>query len=168
MPADDLDRFCDKNPGCPLHGQRGADNLFGRRPRRQGEPPVAGLQRLQGPLLRVQGDPAVQVQAPSREVLSIPEHLADGCDIRQTARLVGVTKDAVTRPALLAGRHAKADDDEFVGFSPPRASKSSSMRSGPSSGRSRATATPATRPTITVGTTGITAPTTRTTDSCWR
>jgi hypothetical protein len=50
--------------------------------------------------------------------LAVLEHLAEGCGVRQTARLVGVNKDTVTRLALLAGDHAKATHDELVAFSP--------------------------------------------------
>lgn len=54
------------------------------------------------------GTPLFNSKLPHEKVLSILEHLADGCGIRQTARLVGVSKDTVTRLALFAGRHAKA------------------------------------------------------------
>jgi hypothetical protein len=56
---------------------------------------------------------------PHGKVLAILEHLAEGCGVRQTARLVGVNKDTVTRLALLAGQHAKATHDELVALSPP-------------------------------------------------
>ena len=55
---------------------------------------------------------------PHDKVLAVLEHLAEGCGVRQTARLVGVNKDTVTRLALLAGKHAKATQDELVAFSP--------------------------------------------------
>jgi transposase-like protein len=61
---------------------------------------------------------------PHDKVLAVMEHLAEGCGVRQTARLVGVNKDTVTRLALLAGKHAKDTHDELVAFSPrdPRGS----------------------------------------------
>jgi transposase-like protein len=55
---------------------------------------------------------------PHDKAMAIRQHLADGCGIRQTARLVGVSKDTVTRLALLAGHHAQATHDELVAFSP--------------------------------------------------
>jgi hypothetical protein len=55
---------------------------------------------------------------PHDKVLAILQHLAEGCGVRQTARLVGVNKDTVTRLALWAGQHAQATHDEWVAFSP--------------------------------------------------
>jgi hypothetical protein len=55
---------------------------------------------------------------PHDKVLAVLQHLAEGCGVRQTARLVGVNEDTVTRLALLAGKHAKATHDELVAFSP--------------------------------------------------
>ena len=52
------------------------------------------------------------------KVLAVLEHLAEGCGVRQTARLVGVNKDTATRLARLAGEHAKGTHDEVVAFSP--------------------------------------------------
>jgi transposase-like protein len=52
------------------------------------------------------------------------EHLAEGCGVRKTARLVGVHRDTVTRLSHLAGEHASQAHDELVAFSPqdPRSS----------------------------------------------
>lgn len=49
-----------------------------------------------------------------QKVLEVFAHLADGCGTRQTARLVGVDKDTVTRLAMRAGSHAVALHDERV------------------------------------------------------
>ena len=67
MPTDDLDRFCCQNPDCASLRPAGRRQPLGLRPLRQGPPPAALLQRLQGPVLRVQGDAAVQLQAPARQ-----------------------------------------------------------------------------------------------------
>ena len=64
------------------------------------------------------GTPLFNSKLPHDKVLAVLEHLAEGCGVRQTARLVGVNKDTVTRLALLAGQHAKATHDELVAFSP--------------------------------------------------
>jgi LacI family transcriptional regulator len=47
------------------------------------------------------------------------EHVAEGCGVRQTERLVGVHRDTVTRYIRKAGDHAKAAHDELVALSPP-------------------------------------------------
>jgi hypothetical protein len=51
-------------------------------------------------------------------LLAVLAHLAEGCGVRQTARLVGVGKDTVTRLARIAGDHARQLHDELVAFSP--------------------------------------------------
>jgi hypothetical protein len=45
---------------------------------------------------------------------AIASHLKEGCGIRKTARLVGVSKDGVTSIALRLGLHARAVHDERV------------------------------------------------------
>ena len=45
-------------------------------------------------------------------------HLAEGCGVRQTARLVRVTRKTVGRLARMVGPHAKALHEELVAFSP--------------------------------------------------
>jgi hypothetical protein len=111
MPADDLDRLCCRNAGCPRHGQRGAGNLsacgyFGKAHRR-----LLYRNVYKARFSEFEGTPLSNSRLPHEKVLSILEYLADGCGIRQTARLVGVSKDTVTRLALLAGCHAKAAHD---------------------------------------------------------
>ncbi len=64
------------------------------------------------------GTPLFNSKPPHGKVLAILEHRAEGCGVRQTARLVGVNKDTVARLALLAGEHAKGTHDELVAFSP--------------------------------------------------
>ncbi|MGH9169134.1 MAG: helix-turn-helix domain-containing protein [Acidimicrobiia bacterium] len=64
------------------------------------------------------GTPLFDSRLPPGAAESVLEHVAEGCGVRQTARLVGVNKDTVTRLALLAGGHAKATHDELVAFSP--------------------------------------------------
>ena len=45
---------------------------------------------------------------------AIAKHLAEGCGIRKTARLVGASKDGVTSIARRLGLHARALHDERV------------------------------------------------------
>jgi len=55
---------------------------------------------------------------PEEKVVSILEHLNEGCGVRQTERLVKVHRDTVMRYGRLAGDHAKDSHDELVAFSP--------------------------------------------------
>jgi transposase-like protein len=118
MPTDDLDRFCCHNPDCDAYGRRGGDNIlvidhFGRARHR-----LLYCRTCKARFSEFKGTPFFNSKPPHDKVTAILQHLADGCGIRQTARLVGVNKDTVTRLALLAGAHAKATHDELVAFSP--------------------------------------------------
>jgi len=116
---DDLSRFCCQNPECPQYGQRGLGNLTvcGR----------YGIDRQHRLLYcrtckyrysERKHTPLFDCRLPHEQVLDILKHLADGCGIRQTARLVGVAKDTVGRLAKVAGQHARQLHDELVAFSP--------------------------------------------------
>src|SRR5579884_1100120 len=118
MTVDDLSRFCCQNPDCPRNGERGAGNLsvcdrFARANHR-----LLYCNVCKARFSEFKGTPLFNSKLPHDKVLAILQHLADGCGTRQTARLVGVSKDTVTRLALLAGAHAKAAHDELVAFSP--------------------------------------------------
>ncbi len=57
---------------------------------------------------------------PEEKAVSVLEHIADGCGVRQTARLVKVHRDTVCRLNRQAGDHAARTHDEVVSVSPPR------------------------------------------------
>jgi transposase-like protein len=118
MPTDDLDRFCCQNPDRDAYGRRGGDNIlvidhFGKARHR-----LLYCRVCKARFSEFKGTPFFNSKLPHDKVLAVLEHLAEGCGIRQTGRLVGVNKDTVTRLALLAGRHAKETHDEVVAFSP--------------------------------------------------
>jgi transposase-like protein len=119
MPTDDLARFCCQNPECDSYGRRGEDTIlvidhFGKARHR-----LLYCKVCKARFSEFKGTPFFNSRLPHDKVLAVLEHLAEGCGVRQTARLVGVNKDTVTRLALLAGRHAKVTHDELVAFSPP-------------------------------------------------
>jgi hypothetical protein len=118
MPTDDLIRFCCQNPDCELYGRRGEDNIlvidhFGKALHR-----LLYCRACKARFSEFKGTPFFNSRLPHDKVLAVLEHLAEGCGVRQTARLVGVNKDTVTRLSLLAGRHAQDTHDELVAFSP--------------------------------------------------
>ena len=118
MSTDDLASFCCQNPECDAHGRRGGGNIlvidhFGKARHR-----LLYCRDCKARFSEFKGTPFFNSKLPHDKVLAILEHLAEGCGIRQTARLVGVNKDTVTRLALLAGRHAKDAHDDLVAFSP--------------------------------------------------
>ncbi len=118
MPTDDLNDFCCQNPRCDAHGLRGSGNIlvidhFGKARHR-----LLYCRACKARFSEFKGTPFFNSRLPHETVQAVLEHLAEGCGVRQTARLVGVNKDTVTRLALLAGRHAEAAHDESAAFSP--------------------------------------------------
>jgi transposase-like protein len=116
---DDLSRFCCLNPDCANYGRRAAGNLsvcmrYGRGRQYR----LLYCATCQARFSERKGTPLFGARLPSDKLLAVLAHLADGCGVRQTARLVGVGKNTVNRLSLLAGNHARQLHDELVGFSP--------------------------------------------------
>jgi transposase-like protein len=116
---DDLSRFCCLNPDCPDSGKRAAGNLsvcghYGKYQRR-----LLYCKRCKARFSERKGTPLFDSRLPPEKALGLLKHLADGCGVRQTGRLVGVNKNTAARYGLLAGRHARALHDELVALSPP-------------------------------------------------
>jgi LacI family transcriptional regulator len=116
---DDLRRFCCLNPDCPDHGRRDHGNLsvcmrYG--PKLQTR--LLYCKSCRARFSERKGTPLFGGHLSHEQTLSVLAHLADGCGIRQTARLTGVSKDTVTRLARRAGDHARRLHDEVAGFSP--------------------------------------------------
>jgi transposase-like protein len=117
---DDLSRFCCQNPDCPDYGLRGRGNLrvaFRYGPAKQRR--MLACRSCRHRFSERQGTPLFDSRLPPAKALDILRHLADGCGVRQTGRLVGVKHDTVTRFALRAGAQAQQLHDELVAFSPP-------------------------------------------------
>lgn len=119
---DDLSRFCCLNSDCPKHGKRGAGNLTVTS--RYGP----GKQRR---MLRCcvckdrfserKGTPFFNSNLPPEKLLSVLDHIREGCGVRQTGRLCEVNRGTVGRLSKLGGEHAADIHDEFVAFSPEHA-----------------------------------------------
>ncbi len=118
MDVDDLSRFCCQNAACPDHGKRGHGNLtvcarYGRQQRR-----LLYCKTCKARFSERKGTPLFDTRLPEEQVASVLAHIAEGCGVRKTSRLVGVNKDTVVRYSLLAGQHAQQLHDELVAFSP--------------------------------------------------
>jgi transposase-like protein len=114
----DLACFCCQNPDCPDHRQRGRGNLrvcfrYGPKQRR-----MLACRTCQARFSERKGTPLFDTRLPDDKVLAVLDHIAEGCGVRKTSRLVGVNKDTVVRYSLLAGEHAHQLHDELVAFSP--------------------------------------------------
>lgn len=117
---DDLARFCCLNSDCPDHGVRGGENLSvcGR----YGKDDSIRFLRCRSCGDRFserKGTPLFRSHLAKDKAVAVLDHLAEGCGVRQTERLVGVHRDTVTRYTRKAGDHARAAHDELVALSPP-------------------------------------------------
>ncbi len=115
----DLSRFCCLNPDCADYGKRGHGNLtaparYGRDQRR-----LLRCRTCKARFSERKGTALFGARLPRDRALAVLHHLAEGCGVRQTGRLVGVKKDTVVRYARRAGDHARRLHDELVAFSPP-------------------------------------------------
>lgn len=116
---DDLSLFCCQNPRCVAYGSRGAGNLsvcghIGRRKDiRQLRCRTCGSRFSER-----KGTVFYRARMSVTQVVSILQHVQDGCGMRQTGRLTGHKEDTVIHYAKLAGRHAQALHEQLVAFSP--------------------------------------------------
>jgi len=118
---EDLSRFCCQNPLCAQFGCRGAGNLsvcghYGKCQRR-----LLYCNKCKARFSERKGTVLFGAQLPEEKCVSVLAHLAEGCGVRKTARLVGVSRGTVGRLGRRAGGHAKALHDELVAFSPTHA-----------------------------------------------
>ena len=116
---DELSRCCCQNPPCADYGKRGAGNLtagmrFGKEKRLR----LLYCRTCHARFSERKGTPLCAARLPEATGYSVLEHLAAGCGIRQTSRLVGVSRGAVAGYAGLAGQPAHRGQDEGVAFSP--------------------------------------------------
>ena len=116
---DDLAQFCCHNRDCRDHGKRGAGNLsvcmrYGKQQH---------LRLLSCPCCKArfaerQGTPLFGAKLETAKLISVLDHVSEGCGVRKTSRLPGVHRDTVLRYSRLAGAHAHDLHDVLVAFSP--------------------------------------------------
>ena len=110
--------FC-HNSDCPDHGKRGHGNVYFR-----GHSGRAKLIRMvycrtcKRSYSERKGTAFERSQLPTDKVVSVLDHIREGCGIRATSRLTGVSRDTISRYIALAGDQAALHHDEFVAFSP--------------------------------------------------
>ena len=64
------------------------------------------------------GTPLFQARLGDEKILAVAAHIAEGCGVSKTERLVQVSRNTVVRYSRLFGQHAQALHDELVAFSP--------------------------------------------------
>lgn len=116
---DDLSKFCCQNPECEDYGKRGAGNL--RVCMRYGSQNHLRLLKCITCRKRFserKGTPWFDSRLSEEKAIAVLAHIAEGCGVRKASRLLSVSKDTITRYALLSGGHAQQLHDELVAFSP--------------------------------------------------
>jgi len=116
---EDLARFCCPNTACADYGKRNAGNLtvcgrFGQ------QEPIRLLycRTCKKRFSERKGTPLFGSELPREKLVSVLEHVSEGCGVRSTSRLAKVHGDTVTHYIRAAGDHAQQLHDELVGFSP--------------------------------------------------
>jgi transposase-like protein len=116
---DDLARFCCQNADCPDYGKRNAGNLtvcdrYGPNRERR----MLYCATCKARCSERKGTPFFRAQLTDEAIVSVLDHIREGCGVRKTSRLVGVNRNTVVRYSRLAGEHSKKLHDELVAFSP--------------------------------------------------
>ena len=121
---DDLSRFCCQNEKCADFGKRGTGQLsvcdhYGPRKQRR----MLYCLTCKSRFSERKGTALFGCHLPEEKIQKVFAHLQEGCGVRKTSRLVGVTANTVVRLSAKAGQHARQTHDELVAFSPadPRA-----------------------------------------------
>jgi IS1 family transposase/transposase-like protein len=116
---DDLTQFCCQNSQCPDYGRRDAANLTvtGRLGKAK-QYRMLYCRTCHARFSERKGTPLYRAHLPEDKVLSILDHIHEGCGVRKTARLVKVHPDTVSRYGHAAGKHSHAAHNELVAHSP--------------------------------------------------
>lgn len=114
-----IEEFCCQNSECPDYGKRDAGNLrhHGWSSKKKGIR-ILYCRTCGDYFSQRKGTAMWQCRLPDEKAISVLEHIAEGCGVRQTARLAKVDKNTVCRLVALAGDQAKRMHEELVAFSP--------------------------------------------------
>jgi LacI family transcriptional regulator len=114
-----IEEFCCQNSECPDYGKRAAGNLrwHGRSGRKQ-QIRMLYCRTCKSYFSERKGTALWGSRLRQEKALAVLKHVAEGCGVRQTARLVKVDKNTVSRLTLAAGEHARRVHDELVPVSP--------------------------------------------------
>lgn len=111
--------FC-HNSACPDHGKRGNGNVYFRGwSGRNKSIRMVYCRTCKRSYSQRKGTALERSQLPPETVVAVLDHLREGCGVRATSRLTGVSRDTISRTIAKAGDQAKNLHDELVAFSPP-------------------------------------------------
>jgi len=103
-----LSELCCVNPACADQGRYGLYNIVLRRGKGTGRWRMLRCRTCRREFSERKGTALWHSRMPPDKAIDIAQHLAEGCGIRKTGRLVGASKDGVTNLALRLGLHARA------------------------------------------------------------
>ena len=110
----DLSDLCCVNSSCADYGKRGAGNLVLRKFYGKNKRRFVQCKTCREEFSERKGTPLFQMHLAPEKAFGVLSHVADGCGVRKTGRLVGVTKDTVAALVKRAGKHAQALHDELA------------------------------------------------------
>lgn len=103
-----LSERCCVQPDCADQGRYDLGNIVLRRGKGTGRWRMLRCRTCRREFSERKGTALWHSRMPPEKAIDIAQHLAEGCGIRKTARLVGASKDGVTNLALRLGLHARA------------------------------------------------------------
>lgn len=101
-------------PDCELYGHKGRHNLTIRKVYGQDQIRYLRCRCCQREFSERKNTALWNSKLPERKAISVAEHLADGCGIRSTARLVKVDPSTVRRLNQQVGRHGQQYHEQEV------------------------------------------------------
>jgi hypothetical protein len=114
-----IEHFFCHNSDCPDHGKRGHGNVYFRGWSGRGKRiRMVYCRTCKQSHSQRKGTALERSQLPTDKAISVLDHLREGCGVRATSRLTGVSRDSVARHLARAGVQAKDLHDELVAFSP--------------------------------------------------
>ena len=111
----DVSDLCCVNSSCPHYGKRGAGNLMFRK--EYGKSTTIRFVRCRTcreEFSERKGTPLFQMHLAPEKAIAVLDHVAEGCGVRGSGRLVGVSKNTVMALVIRGGKHAKALHDELA------------------------------------------------------
>jgi transposase-like protein len=114
-----LNQLCCQNSRCVVYGQRGQGNLSacGWIDRKKTIRQIY-CSACKARFSERKGTPLYRAKLPTDKVIALLDHVREGCGVRQTGRLVGVSKNTANRFVWLAGEHGRQLHDDLVALSP--------------------------------------------------
>jgi hypothetical protein len=115
-----IEHFFCHNSACPDHGKRDHGNLYFRGfSGRDKKIRMVYCRTCKKARSERKGTALERSRLPPDKVVAVLGHVREGCGLRATSRLTGVSRDAISRALAKAGDQAKGLHDELVALSPP-------------------------------------------------